>query len=210
MIERGFKVCRNGARISVLVLMMIVFSTVVYGAQRVRDDEAGVSVSIPSGWNLLTRAEILESLSRIKLPPGQRAPTTHDIVFRIMKYDEPTDRLNPTVTIARRPLRQFKGQEASEIIDASLRSDGGRKYDWVQQSKTVDFHSMNAARAVVDNTVVSQEGQRYTFRTRVVVVVCESDYVWIQMSGAADGPDAAIQEFDAILASLTIDPSERR
>lgn len=188
-----------------LVLALAITAGGSYGVQLLYDKAAGITIGVPSGWNVERGAEIEAAFDRHYLPPDQPKPSISNIVFRILKYEEPTDKLNPTVHIIKMPLGDVDGRQAVDILYSQIEAQSARRPIWAERPEAMNFQTGEAARAIVETTVRTNEGVEYQFRTRILVVLRASDYVWVQLSGAREGPDASEDEFDAILASLTIE-----
>ena len=84
-----------------LILTLIGCAFTQLQAGRISEKEIGISVVVPEGWWLQSKDEMIASIRRVD---PERAADTSNVVFKIVKYKEPTEKLNPTVYFVRLPF----------------------------------------------------------------------------------------------------------
>ena len=172
-------------------------------SSRVTNEQYGVSVVVPDGWRMQSRSEIEEAHKDYNLPSGRPEPDTESVVFKIAKYEEPTEKLNPSVHIVRLPLDEWKGQDAKAVLEASLPfafADDA----WIEKPQNIEIKNENGAKGVYIKHLETYDGVEYTFHVQSWGILRETDFIGIQMSGPVKGPDNSRKEFAEILESLRI------
>ncbi len=118
------------SRISVALLLTLIFSTLGYAAEAdtFRNPCAGISITKPAEWYYMSIDQNYENLKNSKMKDEDLKKMSLKLadvpMIVIMKYPEPYKNLNPTLKIDVKPAGDYKGTDPRKILSAMTASMG--------------------------------------------------------------------------------------
>jgi len=200
--------CRALA-IALLACSMLVASS--HAQQRYTNHTAGISVTPPPGWTVVSMQQVMENRSKVRLPDSelqaglQRATAP---LFAFAKYPEPYGGLNPTVQVVLRPAPGAAGTPATTMLAGAMQTLQKIYPDFrfVDPVQNAVVSRMPAAYMKATYTLRTQQGNAYRVLSRTWLVPRGATIFLIGMSGPFDGADVSEREFADALASIAIEP----
>lgn len=174
--------------------------------RRVGSEAARVSLTAPPGWAVESPETIRANAESLELADESLRRGNDNLLFKVSKYPEPTERINPAIQVGRLPLPEGTTLGPPELLRALLgpveRSYFDFSYTVPPRRTTVDGRP--AAHAVYVFTLKTKDGREYPTVARWWAVPRGSDVILVTMGGPREGPDAAEAEFEAVLRSIRI------
>ena len=193
------------------LLAFPLFLAASHAQQRYSNPTAGVSVTPPAGWSVVSMQQVLENRSKVRLPDAelqtglQRATAP---LFAFAKYPEPHVGLNPSVQIVLRPSPSAANSSAATILAGAI--DTLQKlypdFQFVEPIRNVAVSGMPAAYMKASYTLRTQQGNAHRILSRMWLVPRGAYMFLIGMSGPTEGADVSEREFATALASIEIQP----
>jgi hypothetical protein len=112
------------SRISVALLLIIIFSTLSHAAEAdtFRNPCAGISITKPADWYYMGIDKNYENLKQSIMKDEELKKMSLKMadvpMIVIMKYPEPYNNLNPTLKIDVKPTGDYKGTNPKKILSA--------------------------------------------------------------------------------------------
>ena len=179
--------------------------------QRYNSPTAGIAVTPPAGWNVVSMQQVMQNRSKVRLPDSelqagiQRATAP---LFVFAKYPEPHTGLNPTVQIVLRPSPSTAGVRPTTVLAGAIQTlqQAYPDFRFVDPIQDTSVSGMPAAYVKASYTLRTQQGNAHPILARMWLVPRGAYMFLIGMSGATEGADVSEREFATALASIEIQP----
>ncbi|HVG55624.1 MAG TPA: hypothetical protein VM846_14395 [Vicinamibacterales bacterium] len=179
--------------------------------QRFSNATAGIALSPPAGWSVVSMQEVMQNRANIRLSDSelqaglQRATAP---LFAFAKYPEPHPTLNPTFQIVLRPSPAPPGTPATTILAAATQTlqKVYPDFQFIEPIRSTVVSGLPAASMKAAYTLRTQQGNAHRIVVRMWLVPRGSTMFLIGGSGPIDGPDVSEGEFESALASIQIEP----
>lgn len=173
----------------------------------------GFSITKPDGWHFISAEAMSEVRSRTKLNDEELAEMrrklakTNPQLVAITKYQEPSNKVNPSVQVYLNPLGDEKGIAPAKLLEMTIpalkRAYGDIEVVEGVEETTVDGRP--AAYLKCNYSVLSRDGVSYKITMRMCYVI-RGDFVFvIGMTGPREGDDVSDEEFSSILDTIRIE-----
>ena len=179
--------------------------------QRFDHATAGFSIARPAGWQTGALQQVQESRKAIRLadPELQAAVQTLAAapLFVFWKYPEPNPELNPTIEVQLRPIGPLAGSAPKVLMRVAIGPirKAVPDFTYVTDISDVRVSGHPAAYMKAKFTVTTNEGRDFKTLVRMWLVPRGAFMFLISMSGPQEGKDVSESEFEAALASITIE-----
>ena len=193
------------------LLAVLVLVTSSHAQERYSNPTAGISLTPPAGWSVVSMQEVMQNRSKVRLPDSQlqaglqRATAP---LFAFAKYPEPYTGLNPTVQIVLRPSPATAGAAPTAILSAATQTLQQLYPDFrfVDPIQNAVVSRMPAAYMKATYTLRTQQGNAHRILSRMWLVPRGAYMFLIGMSGPTEGADVSERDFTSALASIAIEP----
>ena len=198
---------RRVATVAALVHTVLAASP---SAQEFSNPTAGISLSPPNGWSVVSMQQVMDNRSKVRLNDSQLQAGLQNAtapLFVFAKYPEPHQSLNPTLQVVMRPRPASLGTSPTAILSAATQSLQRVHSDFrvVEPVRSTHVSGMPAAYMKATYTLRTQNGASHRILSRTWLVPRGAYMFLIGMSGTAEGEDVCDAEFAAALASIVIE-----
>ena len=194
-------------RAPLIFVLAIAVSYAAAAQERVDSPEAGIALTVPTGWHKATLEQVQANRERVRLPDAQlqQALTTRSALplFTFTKHEEPYPGLNPSIQVT---LRAGLPGTASELLTAALEPlrRGLLDFRIVSPVQSTQVGGWPAAHARTSYTLKNTQGQSFRVLSRMWLVPRGRLMFLIGMSGDQAGENLCEEEFAAALESIRI------
>ncbi len=180
-------------------------------SNRFHSPTAGFAVRKPASWRFASLEQVAanRAVARLKdkeLEQQIRQKANAPLVV-IQKHREPYDDLNPSAQVMVRPLGQWEGRTALELMRLVVPTLQRAMADFafVEQVREATVGGMPAAFMKAKYTVTNREGREFKTLSRMWIIPRGSFMFMVSMSGPQEGLDVSEGDFSAILDSIKIE-----
>jgi hypothetical protein len=200
---------RFSFQFTLVLASAITFSAPTAAQDRIEHKAAGITIDRPAGWHNVPLAEVQANRERVRIadPELQRAASTRGTlpIIAFTKYEEPHAALNPTIQVMLRPAIPGTPVQLLTVVLAAL-PRAFADFRLVTPVQDVEVAGRPAAHATATYILQNQQGETFRVKGRFWLVPRNSLMFMIGMSGTQEGEDVCEAEFEAVIATLTINP----
>ena len=197
---------------SVLVLFIAAALIATDGSAQARFNNAtaGISLTPPNGWQVMSIQDVMDNRAKVRLPDDQLTAALQRAtapLFVFSKYPASYAALNPTLQVVLRPLPPSLGQSPTAILKTTLATLQQAFPDFmlVDPIRATTVSGFPAAYMKASYTLRTGRGTAYPVLARTWVVPRGTVMFLIGMSGTLTGEDVAEAEFLSALQSIQIE-----
>jgi hypothetical protein len=193
------------------IALVLASTAYAHDAGLFRSEAAGFEVRKPQNWSFVTADQNLENLQRTRL--NDEAFKTLAVRYisaplvAMAKYREPFDDVNPSVKVNIRAAGQFRGQPATELLNALLPQFKRLYKDFVmvQAPMSTAVSGLPAAYMRANYSLQTADGRSFP-ATSELWLVPRGAYMFLIGAGTRqDERTGSRAEIAAILGSVRID-----
>ena len=200
----------NPSVLGVLVASVCLVATVGAAQSRVDNPTAGISITPPAGWHVISMQRVMQNRAQVRLGDDELAAGFQRAtapLFVFSKYPEPHPALNPTVQVVLRPAPASLGTSATTMLKATIETlqRAFPDFTFVDPIQPATVAGFPAAYMKATYTLRTGGGGAFRVMSRTWLVPRGKHMFLIGMSGTPAGDDVSEAEFRGALESIQIE-----